>query len=124
MATINLSWTRNSGGGTPTKYAIYRRIGDFAEGSVKNSPDAGFPIIVSNVASDDPAAETFTDTTNGNTTAVNSLILTSDPLTGSGTRIPLQHFLQQVLNLVTQLTQLLLKTFWRKPSMMQRIVAK
>ena len=85
MATINLSWTRNSGGGTPTKYAIYRRIGDFAEGSVKNSPDAGFPIIVSNVASDDPAAETFTDTTNGNTTAVNSLILTSDPLTGSGT---------------------------------------
>jgi len=84
MATINLSWTRNSGGGTPSKYAIYRKIGDHAEGSVKSGPDAGFPIIVSNTASDDPAAESFTDTTNGNTTGVNSLILTSDPLTGSG----------------------------------------
>jgi len=85
MATINLSWTRNSGGGTPTKYAIYRRVGDFAEGSVKNSPDAGFPIIVSNDTTNDPAAETFTDTTNGKSTSVNALYLASDSLNGSGT---------------------------------------
>lgn len=85
MATINLSWTRNSGGGTPTKYAIYRRIGDHAEGSVKSSPDNGFPIIVTNDASNDPAAETFTDTTNGKSTAVNSLYDASDALNGSGT---------------------------------------
>jgi len=84
MATINLSWTRNAGGGTPTKYAIYRRIGDFAEGAVKSSPDAGFPIIVSNDTTNDPAAETFTDTTNGKTTSVNALYLASDILNGSG----------------------------------------
>ena len=73
MATITLTWNRNSTGGTPSKYNIYRKTGDHGPAAVKAGPDAGFPISVTNTASDDPGQETFVDTDSAATTGVNAL---------------------------------------------------
>lgn len=59
MATITLTWEKAASGGTPAKYKIYRRLGNFVEADVKTTPDGGFPITVNHV--DSPAIQTFTD---------------------------------------------------------------
>jgi fibronectin type 3 domain-containing protein len=86
MATINLSWTRNSAGGTPLSYKIYRKSGSHVEESFELSGatfDAGFPITVSNITTDDANPESFSDTDNADTTNVNTLFVSKS----SGTHV-------------------------------------
>ena len=60
MATITLTWQKNTSGGTPTNYKIYRRIGDHEEAAVKLTPDATFPVTQAHV--DANATQTWDDT--------------------------------------------------------------
>ena len=60
MATITLTWQKNTSGGTPTSYKIYRRAGDFAEADVKSTPDSSFPVTQPHV--DANTDQTYADT--------------------------------------------------------------
>lgn len=61
MATITLTWQKNTSGGTPTNYKIYRRLGDHEEADVKSTPDATFPVTQAHV--DANATQTYADNT-------------------------------------------------------------
>ena len=60
MATITLTWQKNTSGGTPASYKIYRRLGDHAEADVKSTPDTSFPVTQAHV--DANATQTWDDT--------------------------------------------------------------